>query len=55
MATDTAFHRNPWYHTGRDTPGTLDYPRFAVAVDGLVRCFARLAAGGCQGVDTMAE
>ena len=26
MVTDTAFHRNPWYHTGRDMPETLDYP-----------------------------
>jgi Zn-dependent M28 family amino/carboxypeptidase len=44
MVTDTAFYRNPWYHTARDTPETLDYPRFAAAVEGLAKCFARLAA-----------
>ena len=49
MATDTAFHRNPWYHTARDTPGTLDYPRFAAAVRGLAACFATLAAEGVTG------
>jgi len=46
MVTDTAFHRNPFYHTAGDVPGTLDYPRFRAAVDGLVRCFMQLAAGG---------
>ena len=45
MATDTAFHRNPWYHTAGDTPETLDYVRFAAAVQGLAACFATLAAG----------
>jgi Zn-dependent M28 family amino/carboxypeptidase len=54
MVTDTAFHRNPWYHTGRDTPETLDYPRFAAAVKGLARCFPTLAAGECEGVDMTA-
>jgi Zn-dependent M28 family amino/carboxypeptidase len=44
MATDTAFHRNPWYHSARDTPETLDYRRFAAAVQGLAACFATLAA-----------
>ncbi len=43
MATDTAFHRNPFYHTAGDVPGTLDYPRFAMAVAGLTGCLARLA------------
>ena len=46
MATDTAFHRNPFYHTARDLPATLDYGRFGAAVDGLVGCFARLATEG---------
>ena len=46
MATDTAFHRNPFYHTAGDLPGTLDYARFGAAVDGLVGCFARLATEG---------
>ena len=54
MATDTAFHRNPWYHTGRDTPETLDYPRFAAAVDGLTACFKMLAAGEREIVDMTA-
>jgi hypothetical protein len=45
MVTDTAFHRNPWYHTGRDTPETLDYPQFAEVVDGLAACFAALVLG----------
>ena len=44
MVTDTAFYRNPWYHTARDRPETLDYPRFAAAVEGLAKCFAHLAA-----------
>lgn len=29
MVTNTAMFRNPNYHTRRDTPGTLDYPRMA--------------------------
>jgi hypothetical protein len=48
MVTDTAFYRNPWYHTARDTPDTLDYRRFAAAVDALAACFAELAAGAHQ-------
>jgi Zn-dependent M28 family amino/carboxypeptidase len=51
MVTDTAFHRNPWYHTGRDTPETLDYPRFAAAVDGLAACFAALAVSRSGSLD----
>jgi hypothetical protein len=43
MATDTAFYRNPFYHSAGDLPGTLDYPRFAAAVQGLTGCLARLA------------
>ena len=35
MVTDTAFLRNPNYHTGRDTADTLDYRRMAAVVDGL--------------------
>ena len=46
MVTDTAFHRNPNYHTAGDVPGTLDYGRFAAAVDGLAGCFTRLVANG---------
>jgi len=35
MVTDTAWYRNPRYHTVRDTPDTLDYSRMARIVDGL--------------------
>jgi len=35
MVTDTAFLRNPNYHSTTDTPDTLDYRRLAQVVDGL--------------------
>ncbi len=35
MITDTAFYRNPRYHTAHDTPETLDYPRMAMVVHGV--------------------
>src|SRR3989454_1489114 len=35
MVTDTAWYRNPRYHTARDTPDTLDYRRMARIVDGM--------------------
>lgn len=35
MITDTAFYRNPNYHTPHDTPDTLDYTRMAQVVDGV--------------------
>jgi hypothetical protein len=35
MVTDTAYIRNPNYHTRFDTPETLDYERMARVVDGL--------------------
>jgi Zn-dependent M28 family amino/carboxypeptidase len=35
MVTDTAWYRNPRYHTARDTPDTLDYERMARIVDGI--------------------
>lgn len=35
MITDTAFYRNPNYHTARDTPDRLDYRRMAMVVDGV--------------------
>jgi Zn-dependent M28 family amino/carboxypeptidase len=34
-ATDTAYLRNKTYHTVADTPEKLDYPRMALAVEGL--------------------
>ena len=35
MVTDTAFFRNPRYHTSEDKPETLDYSRMAEVVKGL--------------------
>lgn len=35
MVTDTAFYRNPNYHTAADVPETLDYDRMAQVVAGL--------------------
>jgi hypothetical protein len=35
MVTDTAFLRNPNYHTRHDTPDTLDYERMACVVQAL--------------------
>jgi Zn-dependent M28 family amino/carboxypeptidase len=36
MITDTAFLRNPHYHTAQDLPGTLDFQRMAQVVDGVL-------------------
>jgi hypothetical protein len=44
MVTDTAFYRNPRYHTAQDTPETLDYERMALVVRG-VACAVRDLAG----------
>lgn len=44
MITDTAWYRNPNYHTADDTAETLDYARMAMVVQGVhaaVRAFAR--------------
>jgi Zn-dependent M28 family amino/carboxypeptidase len=44
MITDTAWYRNPNYHTARDTAETLDYARMAMVVQGVdaaVRAIAR--------------
>jgi hypothetical protein len=35
MVSDTAYLRNPHYHTTRDTADTLDYVRMASVVDGV--------------------
>ncbi|HYE37163.1 M28 family peptidase [Methylocaldum sp.] len=35
MVTDTAFYRNPWYHTAGDLPEKLHYGHFAEVVQGL--------------------
>ncbi len=43
MVTDTAFFRNPRYHTREDRPETLDYARMAEVVKG-VHCAVQAAA-----------
>lgn len=49
MITDTAFYRNPYYHTPSDTPDTLDYDRMAQVVDGVRGAVEALGAGGTSG------
>jgi Zn-dependent M28 family amino/carboxypeptidase len=43
MITDTAFYRNPRYHTEHDTPDTLDYRRMAEVVAGVRNAVLGLA------------
>ena len=43
MITDTAFYRNPRYHTADDTPDTLDYARMAQVVEGVHAAVTALA------------
>ncbi len=43
MVTDTAFLRDPCYHTADDRPHRLDYPRLAAVTDGLVAVVAEVA------------
>ena len=43
MVTDTAFLRNPHYHTAGDTPATLDYTRMAQVIDGLAAAIVATA------------
>lgn len=43
MITDTAFLRNPHYHTPGDTAGTLDYERMAGVVDGVLNAILHIA------------
>jgi Zn-dependent M28 family amino/carboxypeptidase len=45
MVTDTAFYRNPHYHTATDTPETIDLGGLAAVTAGLSGALARLAAG----------
>ena len=45
MITDTAFYRNPYYHTPSDTPDTLDYDRMAMVVDGVLGTIEVMAPG----------
>ncbi len=46
MVTDTAFHRNPNYHTHEDTPKTLNYEEMARVVSGLAGTLCLLADRG---------
>jgi len=48
MCTDTAFFRNPHYHSAEDTPDKLDYPRLAALTEGLARMCKALA--DCEGL-----
>ena len=43
MVTDTAFMRNPHYHTATDTAETLDYQSMAKVVDGVLNTVVMLA------------
>ena len=45
MITDTAFYRNPHYHTAHDSPDTLDYDRLARVVHGLSGMIQALYGG----------
>lgn len=44
MVTDTAFYRNPNYHTRFDVPGTLDYRRMAALVPALAAAVRELTS-----------
>jgi hypothetical protein len=46
MITDTAFLRNPNYHTPGDTAATLDYARMAAVVDGVFNTIQQLSRNG---------
>jgi Zn-dependent M28 family amino/carboxypeptidase len=43
MITDTAFYRNPHYHTRTDTADTLDYRRMAQVVEGVYAAVKTMA------------
>lgn len=46
LITDGAMFRSPHYHTGTDTPATLDYERLARAVTGIEAAVTGLAGSG---------
>ncbi|SDD02371.1 Peptidase family M28 [Cupriavidus sp. YR651] len=48
MVTDTAYLRNPNYHTAHDVPTTLDYGRMAAVTHGLAASIASLRPGGAS-------
>jgi hypothetical protein len=43
MVTDTAYLRNPYYHTAEDTADRLDYERMALVVEAVFRAVADIA------------
>jgi Zn-dependent M28 family amino/carboxypeptidase len=45
MVTDTAFYRNPHYHTSGDTFDTLDYPRLTAVTEGLYHAVLEISGG----------
>jgi Zn-dependent M28 family amino/carboxypeptidase len=47
MVTDTAFYRNPNYHTRNDLPDTLDFGAMALVAQGLSRVVKDLADHPC--------
>jgi Zn-dependent M28 family amino/carboxypeptidase len=49
MLTDTAFYRNPHYHSATDTLDTLDIDFMARVCDGVVRAVNGLEASGIDG------
>jgi len=46
MVTDTAFYRNPNYHSPSDLPDTLDYNRMTKVVEGLKAAVEEWGRGG---------
>jgi predicted membrane chloride channel (bestrophin family) len=46
MSTDTAFLRNPYYHSAQDTSEKLDYPQLAALTDALAKMCSVLV--GCE-------
>ena len=51
MVTDTAFYRNPHYHTRRDTAERLDYRAMARVAGGLALATLVLAGGSAVGCE----
>ena len=51
MITDTSFFRNPYYHTHRDTPETLDYKKMGQLVRGLTHLFMKNREEGIENTE----
>jgi Zn-dependent M28 family amino/carboxypeptidase len=43
MVTDTAFYRNPYYHTPQDTPGNINYKNMLEVIKGLYKVVLNLS------------